>query len=150
MGPRFRSMMGRDLPELMSMSRDNMSHIIWMSWGLPWRDDNLLEILTDPENVIEVMENEGQIVAYFCVERHPRSLFISSIQVRKGWRGKGIGRAMMERVEAMALLQGLNAVELWVQNMNRRAISFYRYLGYRFVAQRGSNYLMRKRLDRWG
>lgn len=145
--PLFRKLRKTDIPELLNISRENMADIIWDSWGVSWRDEDLIEMLEDPGAYTEVMERDGRIVGYYCIELQPDSLFINAIQVRKDCIGEGLGKTMMERIEAIATLHGLTSIELWVQSANCIALRFYRRLGYKFARRKGNNYLMRKNLN---
>ncbi|MFP4170146.1 MAG: N-acetyltransferase family protein [Methanomassiliicoccales archaeon] len=142
----FRPMRKEDLPVLMRISRRNMADIILSSWGVNWRDENLNEMLMDPEAQTVVLENGERVVGYYCVERRGCCLFVNSIQVIPERRKEGLGRKMMVRIEERARKEGMEAVELWVQRTNSNALLFYRHLGYRTVAQRGNNFMMRKRM----
>ncbi|MDD1770051.1 MAG: GNAT family N-acetyltransferase, partial [Methanomassiliicoccales archaeon] len=57
------------------------------------------------------------------------------------------GRALMERIEDLALMWGMEGVELCVQSTNSAAKAFYEHLGYRFVSRERNNLLMRKEID---
>lgn len=128
-----------------------MASVIWSAWGIKWQDETLLEILMDPESNTEVMEVDGVTAGYFNVEPRGCSTLINSIQVPNGLKRKGYGMRMMHRIEALAIISGMEAVELWVQTTNIGAFNFYRKLGYNFICQRGSNHLMRKTLGSdWG
>ncbi|MBI0583407.1 MAG: GNAT family N-acetyltransferase [Methanomassiliicoccus sp.] len=142
-----RELVRRDLPQVISISRENMATIIFTSWGVEYRDEDLLQFLLDPSAFTEVLEEDGRIVAYYSVEERNENLYINSIQVQKGHQGQGLGREMMERIEARARSGGLRGIELWVQVTNRSAMEFYRHLGYHMVSRQGNNYLMRLRLD---
>lgn len=124
-----------------------MADIILDSWGVSWRDEDLLCILEDPWAYTEVMERGGEVIGYYCIELKPRSLFINAIQVRRDCTGEGLGKIMMERIEAIAVLHGINCIELWVQSANHKALKFYRQLGYELARRKGNNYLMRKNLS---
>jgi len=137
-----------DIPELVRMSRENMSSVIWSSWGVRLRDQDLLEMLNDPESMTEVFESNGIPTGYFTIERRDSSLFINSIQVIRGKKRLGHGKRMMERIEALAFLLEVESVELWVQTSNQEAYRFYLNLGYSMVHQTGNNLLMRKYIDR--
>jgi ribosomal protein S18 acetylase RimI-like enzyme len=147
----FRRMRQDDIPEILRMSRENMAPVIWSAWGVKWQDETLLDMLKDPESNTEIMEVDGVTTGYFNVEPRGCSLFINSIQVPKGLKRKGYGMRMMQRIEALAIILGMDSVELWVQTTNVGAFDFYRKLGYNFICQRGNNYLMRKTLGSyWG
>lgn len=142
-----REMVRKDLPQVISISRENMAPIIFASWGVEYRDEDLLHLLLIPAAYTEVVEEEGRIVAYFSVEERNESLLINSIQVIKGHQGRGLGGDMMRRIEERARDLHLRDIELWVQISNGPAIDFYRHMGYRMISRQGNNYLMRKMLD---
>ena len=135
-----------DLPELVAMSRDNMAGIIMASWGEEWKDEQLLEMLLNQRVSTIVLEEEGTIAAYYCVEEMDEYLFISSFQVRKGWQGRGLGARMLDMIESAGRREGRAGVELCVQFTNERAKEFYYYNGYDLMYRNGNNLVMRKKL----
>lgn len=142
-----REMTRKDLPQVLAISRENMSAIIFSSWGVEYRDEDLLHILLEPAALNEVLELDGRIVAYFSIDDRNGNLFINSIQVHKACQGRGLGREMMARIEEHARERESPAIELLVQYTNRTAMEFYRRMGYRLVCRQGNNYLMRRTLD---
>jgi ribosomal protein S18 acetylase RimI-like enzyme len=50
--------------------------------------------------------------------------------VRQDWRGRGIGRALVARVEAGLQARGCLKINLLVRKANEQAIKLYRALGY--------------------
>ncbi|OPY30590.1 MAG: putative acetyltransferase [Methanomassiliicoccales archaeon PtaU1.Bin030] len=142
-----REMTRKDLPQVLAISRENMSAIIFSSWGVEYRDEDLLHILLEPTAHNEVLEREGRVVAYFSIDDRNGNLFINSIQVQKACQGRGLGRMMMARIEEHARLRDSPAIELLVQYTNRTAMEFYRRMGYRLICRQGNNYLMRRTLD---
>jgi ribosomal protein S18 acetylase RimI-like enzyme len=142
-----RQMTRKDLPQIVSMSRENMASIIFSSWGVEYRDEDLLHLLLEPNAFTEVLESDGRIIAYYSVEERNDNLFINSIQVLKEHQRQGLGREMLARIEARAKENELRGIELWVQITNHSAMEFYRQMGYNMVSRQGNNYLMRRRLD---
>lgn len=142
-----RQMTRKDLPQIIALSRENMAAIIFTSWGVEYRDEDLLHMLLEPTAYTEVFESDGRIVAYYSVDERNDNLFINSIQVRKECQKQGLGREMMSRIQALAEERQLNGIELWVQITNRSAMEFYRHMGYQMVSRQGNNYLMRRRLN---
>ena len=59
-------------------------------------------------------------------------LFLEDIYVRKEFRGKGIGKLLMEAVAAIAVQEGYGAVRWEVLEWNQPAIDFYQKLGAEF------------------
>ena len=52
-------------------------------------------------------------------------------RIRRGWRGRGIGRALIGHVERWAAAHGVERMVLNVSEANEGAIRLYRELGYR-------------------
>lgn len=142
-----RQMARKDLPQIIAISRENMAAIIFTSWGVEFRDEDLLHMLLEPTAFTEVFESDGRIVAYYSVDERNDNLFINAIQVLKECQNQGLGREMMSRIQARAEDSHSRGIELWVQITNHRAMEFYRHMGYRMVSRQGNNYLMRRRLD---
>jgi ribosomal protein S18 acetylase RimI-like enzyme len=53
------------------------------------------------------------------------------VSVLDGWRGRGIGRALIDHLEGWAAAQGIERMVLNVSEANTGAIRLYRALGYR-------------------
>lgn len=136
----------RDLPQVLAISKENMAPIIFSSWGVEYRDEDLMHILLEPTAVNQVLEVDGRVVAYYSLDDRNGNLFINSIQVQKAYQGRGLGRRMMDTIDAYASEHGAWAIELLVQYTNTGALGFYRHLGYRLVTRQGNNYLMRRTL----
>jgi ribosomal protein S18 acetylase RimI-like enzyme len=143
----FASLQRSDIPELVRITRENMSEIILSAWGVEWKDETLLETLMDDNLNIEVALEGKRVVGYFVLDQMEDYVFIISIQLEKEHQGKGMGRFMMERVEDLAERSGLEGVELCVQSTNQQAIGFYRHLGYRMASRRRNNLTMRKQFS---
>lgn len=60
-------------------------------------------------------------------------MFLEDIYVREEFRGKGIGKALMAEVAAIALREGFWAMRWEVLNWNQPAIDFYKKLGATFL-----------------
>ena len=66
--------------------------------------------------------------------RAARRSATTGIAVDEGWRGRGIGTALMDAAEAWARERGLDALELDVADPNGDARRLYERLGYGLVA----------------
>ena len=66
----------------------------------------------------------------------PGSLYLSGLAVDADHRGRGIGAALIDRVERLAVTRLLSGVSLICFERNDRALAFYRRRGYREVARR--------------
>lgn len=56
-------------------------------------------------------------------------VYIEDLYVRKAFRGKGIGKAMLKHIAALAVSRGCKRLEWSVLNWNEPAIRFYESLG---------------------
>jgi GNAT superfamily N-acetyltransferase len=83
-------------------------------------------------------EWHGQVAGYaiyfnFYSSFEGPGMFIEDIYVREGFRSKGIGKALMAEIAAIALREGLVALRWEVLDWNRPAIDFYERLGATFL-----------------
>ncbi|MEM3395958.1 MAG: GNAT family N-acetyltransferase [Thermoplasmata archaeon] len=74
----------------------------------------------------------GRIVGYYILlfRRNARVARLYSIAVAESWRGKGIGKALLQHAEERALKRGCNIMHLEVKTTNKTAISLYKRNGY--------------------
>jgi ribosomal protein S18 acetylase RimI-like enzyme len=135
-----------DIPWLLKVTRDNMSHIIRSAWGVEWSDETLLETLLDPRIDTEILSDDGAELGYASIEQRGDYLFVVSVQINRADQGRGLGRETMEHVEKAAVQSGMEGVELCVQSTNQVAIGFYHHLGYAIVTKERNNIVMRKTL----
>jgi RimJ/RimL family protein N-acetyltransferase len=77
----------------------------------------------DDEVIGAVFGNRG-------VARRTRHSLYVVIGVREAWVGRGVGRALLEALEAWARSRELHRLELTVDVNNRRAIALYEKCGF--------------------
>jgi GNAT superfamily N-acetyltransferase len=53
--------------------------------------------------------------------------YVTSVQVDRSWRGRGVGRALIEAVSGWARAEGLEALHLWHSD---DSAAFYRRMGF--------------------
>jgi ribosomal protein S18 acetylase RimI-like enzyme len=78
-----------------------------------------------------VAEIGGQIVGYGQVSQWGHGSEISNLIVAEGWRGRGIGTAIIERLLTIAREHGFPDVEIGAALSNPRALALYRSLGFK-------------------
>ncbi len=64
-------------------------------------------------------------------QRWNQTLWVWEFHVAEAYRGRGIGRRLMERLADLAAQAGLRSLVCETQNTNVPAIRFYRAVGYR-------------------
>lgn len=83
-----------------------------------------------PEGFI-VAEVDGEIVGFIAgVVSAPRQARVLMLAVRVGYRGHGIGTALMSEFTRRCIARGIRSMELEVRKSNLRAIRFYNRLGF--------------------
>lgn len=103
----------------------------WMTLGRDY--DASLAVVRDPDREVWVAVADGQVVGFIVLAmRGGFPGYIQSIGVREGWRSRGVGRALLARVEARVFEETPN-VFLCVSSFNPRARDFYEANGYRHV-----------------
>lgn len=96
--------------------------------------------LGDPEALVLVAEAGEAIIAVLWANVRVREAgpaihagrwaHVEALGVTEMWRGRGVGRALMERAEAWGRQRGCSAVHLEVWGFNAAALAFYERLGY--------------------
>lgn len=93
---------------------------------------SLQAVLADAQARLSVVVADGIVVGYVLAFKHPAFyangsvMWVEEIVVREDLRGHGLGRLLMDDIEAWAHLHGVRLVAL----ATRRAAAFYRALGY--------------------
>ena len=102
-----------------------------------WFVGYLRDQLDNPQMAVLVAEEDRLVVGYTFgqVMRRPTLAsgdcgYIADVCVRDGWRGRGIGRRLHDRLRAWFLAQGVRAVEVQVVRANPAAQAFWRKMGY--------------------
>jgi ribosomal protein S18 acetylase RimI-like enzyme len=103
----------------------------WITLGVTY--DQTMDSLSDPLHEVFAAYVNGEIVGVIVIqERGAFSGYVKSIVVKKGWRDKHIGKAMMDFAEKRIFTTCSN-VFLCVSSFNSAAQRFYKKLGYQVV-----------------
>lgn len=139
-----------DIPSIVETSHssatdEEMVGFTAPEWGT-FRDIEKLEgewttgnRLKDDYEVI-VSEKEGQIVGYLVFKREQEHMYIDLIHIGKSEQGKGIGRALLEYIERLAIESGLTRIETdTVENAQGepwKSYNFWLKMGFRDTGER--------------
>ncbi len=130
--------------------------------GNRFADEALERVIHDPDRWLEILRVAGTPVGYCggeVVAAEPDTLKLGQLYLLDAFRGRGLGRFMLERVEERARLLGKGTIFLQVHKRNTAAQAFYRAAGFTLrgpaVFDIGGgffmdDYLLEKRLDRFG
>ena len=90
------------------------------------------EILINEFACLRAAECDGRVIGYLLGFTHPTffangpASWIEEVAVRRAWRRRGVGRALVNEFERWAASQGARLVAL----ATRRAEGFYHAIGY--------------------
>ncbi|MDH3581754.1 MAG: GNAT family N-acetyltransferase [Hyphomicrobiales bacterium] len=79
---------------------------------------------------LEVTETDGNIAGILVSFARGDHLHVENVAVSGAAQGRGVGRALMDRAEEQARNLGLNAVELYTNEVMEENFPFYAALGY--------------------
>jgi len=107
---------------------------LWSSCGLlrPWNDprrDIERKLVHDPDGLL-VLEADGCLAGSVMVGYDGHRGWVNYLAVDPAWRGRGLGRMLMDKAEQRLLALGCPKVNLQVRASNEHAVAFYRHLGY--------------------
>lgn len=110
------------------------------SWQIPW----LKEVVADPDRVSLIAEGDGKMAGFLMAQIKRESddfyeapyLTVSHLSVDRSVRRSGIGRALMDRVLAIARERGMKAVDLEVLVRSGPAVKLYESLGFTPLTKR--------------
>ena len=78
---------------------------------------------------------EELAVGYLSIKTEIEYLFLSKIYVLKAYRGKGIGKIMIDFIEDKAETYNLNKIRLTVNKYNTNSIKAYEKMGFKNVGE---------------
>ena len=58
------------------------------------------------------------------------SLLVEDVVVTRDWRGKGVGRKLLDRIAQWAAEQGANRMQLLADRTNKAGLDFYSHSGW--------------------
>lgn len=146
-----------DAPALAALARDTFVE----TFGHLYTPDNLDQFLAtactteamqedigDPERVIRVIEEDGELVAFCKIglfsgldfDHGPgRWMELKQLYLRSGQQGTGVANVLMDWVKSEATIRKYDSIILGVWNQNFRAHRFYERHGFRKI---GETYFM--------
>ncbi|GJG98038.1 GNAT family acetyltransferase [Cupriavidus pauculus] len=107
---------------------------LWQACGLtrPWNDprkDIARKMTTQPEMFL-VGEVDGQLMATAMIGYDGHRGWVYYLAVHPQFQGRGYGRMLMARAEALLIERGCPKINLLVRDTNDAVLAFYDRLGY--------------------
>jgi len=109
------------------MSRDLIE--TGLRWS--WKPSRVLSMIQDRDSVVIVARSGKDIAGFAVMEFQEVHAHLNLLAVRPVERRGGIGKALVEWLEASAQVAGIASIVLEVRHDNRGARTFYESLGYR-------------------
>lgn len=128
-----------DLLEIVEIEEESgLSRWGWAAYyaELQGANRDLMLIARPSDSVIESTPIAGYIVA----RETAGELHINNFAVRSGYRRRGIGTALLDRVVEEARRRNANAAFLEVRSTNHAAQALYEKSGFRAIARRANYY----------
>lgn len=93
---------------------------------------------------ILLFKKEGEIVGLLTYKIHNQYASVGLFAVANSVQGAGIGRQLLQKLEAVLFEQGVNKLEIPTQLSNSQACSFYKKSGYNTSNQRVIKHFWKK------
>jgi ribosomal-protein-alanine N-acetyltransferase len=121
-----------DLPGIIDIENSVYPH--------PWSRGNFLDSLyTGYENWV-ARDGEQALCGYFLLMIAVDESHLLNISVRRDLHGKGLGRALLDKVVALSREKGMESVLLEVRPSNLRALKVYQDYGFVRIGLRKGYY----------
>ena len=129
-----------ELATMASMARQLIEH------GLPssWDERRIGYCLKNRECVVLAARDRRRVVGFAVMEFYDEHAHLSLLAVLPGYQRQGIGKQLVEWLEASARTAGIFAVRLELRAGNDHARRFYERLGYLEAGRRPAYYAGRE------
>jgi methionine aminopeptidase type I len=137
-----------DEDEMLRLAQAQMNGILMEAWGRPVQPK---EVLSPTDAITMVIVDGTGALAGFFTWSGQHAFHLNTLVLDTQYQGIGLGAMVMQRLEQTACSRGYDAVELWVQTNNTRAVRFYEKSGYQLFSKPYYNTIaMRKSLENTG
>jgi ribosomal-protein-alanine N-acetyltransferase len=130
-------------PRVRPLKREHLSQIAEIereAFKEPYSEELLKRELSLPFFLGVVAEVGGRVVGYAFGWKLGESFELHRIAVRKGERGRGVGRELLRELLKRCREEGVKEVFLEVRKGNAPAVNLYRSLGFKEVGERENYY----------
>ncbi len=104
-------------------------------WPWQFSSGELVKWLMIADRLV-VLEHEGRLVGYSCVQIHGEQAQIVRLAIAPSWQGKGLGRYLLADALDFAAQKGASHVTLNTQWQNVTSQRLYKGFGFRAVGRR--------------
>jgi [ribosomal protein S18]-alanine N-acetyltransferase len=111
--------------------------------GISYSKNTLHYFLTVPSADCVVAIDENKIAGFIVSEENPPLAHIITLDVYEAHRRRGIGTALLEKIESNLAARGVRSILLETASDNAAAVAFWKRHGYRIEATLKRYYLGR-------
>ena len=125
------------------MTEDDIKYVADIeksSFSMPWTFNGFMDALKNPDAMLTVVEEDGEIVGYTCMYCSFEEGEITNVAVKESKRGQGIGKYLMSETMKFSLERGIQRIILEVRCSNENAIGLYNKIGFNNVGVRKGFY----------
>jgi ribosomal-protein-alanine acetyltransferase len=125
-----------DAPAIAAMSRQLIEH--GLAWS--WSEDRVERCLRNRDCVVLTARDRRRVVGFAIMEFYAIHAHLNLFAVQPGYQRQGVGRQLLEWLEASARTAGIFKVNLELRATNDGAQRFYEKLGYRSAGRKAAYY----------
>ena len=118
------------------MSRRLIEH--GLAWS--WNEERIERCLRNRDCVVLAARDGRRVVGFAIMEFYAIHAHLSLLAVEPGFQRQGIGRQLLEWLEASARTAGIFKIYLELRATNEGAQTFYEKIGYRWVERKAAYY----------
>jgi ribosomal-protein-alanine N-acetyltransferase len=128
--PELRVGIPADARRIAMLARD----LVERGLGWSWREQRILDAMRGGDDVVLCARVRNQVVGAAVMRFGSDEARLNLLLVAPPWQRAGLGRRLLEWLEASARTAGLSVVFLEVRVGNTAAQAFYHRLGYQVVS----------------
>lgn len=123
----IRWMISRDLPQVTAIE-----YASFPSW---WSEDDFRKVLRQRDCIGLVAVAGFDVVGYIVYELHKKRLHVLNLAVHPDWRGRGIGKQMVDRLKSKLSADRFSRrkIMLEIRERNLPGQLFFRSLGFKAI-----------------
>jgi len=125
-----------DAPTIAAMPRQLIEH--GLAWS--WNEERIERCLRNRDCVVLAARDRRRVIGFAIMEFYAIHAHLNLFAVQPGYHRQGIGRQLLEWLEASARTAGIFKVYLELRATNGGALAFYEKLGYRWVGRKPAYY----------
>ena len=125
-----------DAQAIAEMSRRLIEH--GLAWS--WNEDRVERCLRNRDCVVLAARDRRRLVGFAIMEFYAIHAHLNLLAVQPGYRRQGVGRQLLEWLEASARTAGIFTVNLELRSTNDGARAFYEKLGFKSAGRKAAYY----------